>query len=337
MSTILCPKIISYLINSKHLRLKKSFRKSRYKCLTGRRVSKAGRADLHCRSPYCHIVQHIAHRFDAPKTNNGDRDRLGRLPNQSQSDRLDRRTREAAGLVPQLRFSRAKVHGHRRVGIGHGESIRPSLRSRPGYDSDVRDHGRKLHPKGSARRRFARSTYYLGHQRWVAPELHPSTLYVGAGDVQLVARQALSVFEVAYDLNVIFYVVAKHVCNHCGIAVPKQGQPVAHKGFHTNVLQADGIQHAGRRNAEPRRGGSFHGLAGQTLGNETADFFEIYEVGKFQAVTKRAASRNNGIPQTQRANLYAQIDFSISAHFGPRISRSHRNTLTIELWIFRYL
>jgi hypothetical protein len=39
-------------------------------------------------------------------------------------------------------------------------------------------------------------------------------------------------------------------------------------------------------------------------------------MGELNAVTKRAASSENGIPQAQGANLYAEIDSVCGTHFG---------------------
>jgi hypothetical protein len=39
-------------------------------------------------------------------------------------------------------------------------------------------------------------------------------------------------------------------------------------------------------------------------------------VGEFDAVTEGAACSENGIPQAQGANLYAEIDSVCGTHFG---------------------
>jgi len=55
---------------------------------------------------------------------------------------------------------------------------------------------------------------------------------------------------------------------------------------------------------------------GKAFDDEAAETVQINEMGELSAVTKCAAGSENGIPQAQGANLYAEIDSVCGTHFG---------------------
>jgi hypothetical protein len=52
-------------------------------------------------------------------------------------------------------------------------------------------------------------------------------------------------------------------------------------------------------------------------------------MGKFEAVTKGAAGRNNGISEAQSADVNAEIDKASGGHIARRITRSARHAARI--------
>jgi hypothetical protein len=81
-------------------------------------------------------------------------------------------------------------------------------------------------------------------------------------------------------------------------------------------LQAYRIQHAGGGFAEAGRRGTFDGFAGQTLDDEAAEAIQVNQVGELDTVAERSTGSENGIPQAQGANLYAEIDSVCGTHFS---------------------
>ena len=68
MSTIFRKKSVPYLIHSKRFSTTKCLLKPLDKSLTGPRVSKAGRPDLHRRGTYSQVFKHVFDRLDASQT-----------------------------------------------------------------------------------------------------------------------------------------------------------------------------------------------------------------------------------------------------------------------------
>jgi hypothetical protein len=81
-------------------------------------------------------------------------------------------------------------------------------------------------------------------------------------------------------------------------------------------LQADSIEHTRGGFTEPRWRRTFDGFPGQALYDEAAETVQINEMGELDAVAEGSAGGENGIPQAQGANLYAEIDSVRSTHFG---------------------
>jgi len=57
-------------------------------------------------------------------------------------------------------------------------------------------------------------------------------------------------------------------------------------------------------------------LPREAFGDEAAEAAQVNQVGKLESVTEGAASGENGIPQAQGANLYAEIDSVCGTHFA---------------------
>src|SRR5712692_5819063 len=100
MSTVFCEKYIPYLTQSKHFSSFQDLRKGLDKSLTGPRVSKAGRPNLYCCSPYGDVLKHVFDRLDASQAYNWCLDGLPRFPYQPQSDGFDGRAGQSARWAP---------------------------------------------------------------------------------------------------------------------------------------------------------------------------------------------------------------------------------------------
>src|SRR5271165_5338236 len=214
MSTIFGNKFVSYLIHSKQFSFEKGLLQTIDKSLTDLRVSKAGRSDLYCRSPYSQIFKHVLDRLDTAQPEDGDLDGFPSFPNQPKRNWLDRWTGEPPGLIPQTRLQGADVHGHGRVGIGDGEGVRASPFRRPGDKPNVCNERRELDPERALGRSLPGRLDDLGHKPGIAAELHPPLLHVGAGDVELISPDPLVIFEDLDDLDVVVQGVPEDIGDH---------------------------------------------------------------------------------------------------------------------------
>ena len=86
-----------------------------------------------------------------------------------------------------------------------------------------------------------------------AAELDPALLDVGAGDVQLDGGDAVGVRQDARDLDVLVERRAAHVDDDGRVAGPQFRQLLVDEPADADALQADGVQHAGRRLDDTRR------------------------------------------------------------------------------------
>ena len=76
-----------------------------------------------------------------------------------------------------------------------------------------------------------------------------------------------------------------------------------------DVLQADGVEHAGGGLDDARRGMTGHGLEGDALGDEGADAFERDDLFKFDAVAEGAAGGDDRVDQLDAGELHFHVGF----------------------------
>src|ERR1700730_17613475 len=104
----------------------------------------------------------------------------------------------------------------------------------------------------------------------VISELHSALFHIWAGDVELVARQALGILENADHFHVVLEAVAKDIGQDGRIVFSHEGQLLPDEGADTYVLEADSIEHSGGCLAEPGRGSSFHRFSGEAFDDDAA-------------------------------------------------------------------
>ena len=315
MSTVFCKKFVSYLIHSKHFSFTKDLHKTLDKLLTGPRVSKAGRPDLYCRGPHSEVIKHVFYRLDAAEPKDWCLDGLLRFPNKLQSDGFDSRSRQTPRLVPQPGLARPVVDRHGRVGVCDGQGVGPRFFHCSGDKSNVCNKGGKLDPEGSLGRGLPGGPNHLCCQGGVAPELHSAPLHVRTGDVQLIPRQPLGVFEGADHLYIVFEGVAEDVGDDGRIEFSQYREFFGDERPNPHVLESDGIEHPRGGLAQPGSGGTFDGFTGKALGDEASEPIQVNKMGEFEAVAERSAGPENRIPQAQRANFYAEVNGASGAHF----------------------
>ena len=89
----------------------------------------------------------------------------------------------------------------------------------------------------------------------------------------------------------------------CGAIRAQGGKLFGDERAHADILQADGVEHSGRRLAQARRRRARHGFEGQPFDDDAAEPVQIGEVGKLDAVAKGAAGGDNGIGKAHRADI----------------------------------
>jgi len=159
-------------------------------------------------------------------------------------------------------------------------------------------------------------TYHLGNAGGVAAELHAPFLDVGTGDVQFVAGQPLCIIQDPDYLDIVLEGVAEDIGYDRRIESSQYREFFGDERPDAYVLEPNGVEHPRGGLAEPGRRSAFNRFAGKAFGDEAAEAIEVYEVGEFEAVTKRSAGRENRIPKAQRADVYAEVDGDRGSHFA---------------------
>ena len=102
--------------------------------------------------------------------------------------------------------------------------------------------------------------------------------------------------------------MAEDVGDYCRVVPPELGQFLSNERPDSDVLKADGVNHAASRLAHPGRGRPGHGLDREALYDDPAQPIQIYEVRKLDAVPKRAAGGNNRIFEMKGADSDSEVN-----------------------------
>ncbi len=133
---------------------------------------------------------------------------------------------------------------------------------------------------------------------------------VGAGDVQLVGRDALGVVEPLNYGKVLAHRVAEDVDDDLAVGIAaERGQLAFQVVVNANVLQADGVKHSGCRLHNARRVMAGHWLQRDALGDEPADPLQGDDLLKLDAIAKGAAGGDDRVDQFQTSQRNSHIGF----------------------------
>src|SRR5262249_12051704 len=138
---------------------------------------------------------------------------------------------------------------------------------------DVGDVGRELHDHGKRRRGADRSGDARRGLR-VDAELHAPLRRVGAGDVQL-DRVHTGAVEAPRQRREVIIRLAEDVGDDRGVVTPQLRQLVADERLHTDVLQADRVEHAAGRLRDAAGGVPLARLPGQTLRDDPPEARDV--------------------------------------------------------------
>ena len=220
-------------------------------------------------------------------------------------------------------FGPARVHvdRHREERVDERDRVRAGLFGGSRERRDVGDVRRQLRDHRQ-RRHLAHRADDIVRAGQAAAEGDPALLDVRAGDVELDRGHALVVRQDPRDLAVLVDRRAADVHEHDRAAVAQLRQLLAHEPVHADALQADRVQHAGRRLDDPRRRVAFALGEEQALDRDAAERRQIDDVGCTRRRSRSSRSRRSADWQRQRADGNGKIH--VSARARPRRCASRR-------------
>ena len=157
-----------------------------------------------------------------------------------------------------------------------------------------------------------------------AAELDAAFLDVRARDVQLDGRDAFGVRQDPRHLGVLVERRAADVDDDRRAARAQLGQLFVDEAAHADALQADGVQHAGRRFDDARRRMAFALVEEQALDGDAAERRQVDEVGVLDAVAEAAARGDQRVLEGQRADANGEIHGTSSSVPDDLIGVEHR-------------
>ena len=161
--------------------------------------------------------------------------------------------------------------------------------------------------------------------RGVLAELDPARLHVRAARVQLersdppLAVEPLTHLGVALELGL-------EDARDDGHRRRQRRQLLAQERLDPDVLEADRVQHAGRRFRDPRRHVAGARLERERLGDDAAQLGEVDERRELGAVAAGAAREQHRVAQRNSRQLGREVDGGLAHEAAPQPSASDGNT-----------
>ena len=130
-------------------------------------------------------------------------------------------------------------------------------------------------------------------------------MHVGAADVDLKPADLLLFVKLFAGVCVILHRKTADVCHDRLVeALFQFGKLLADDLLHPGVLQTNCIDHARIALGNTRRGIAEAGILGCSLKGERAKTVDVIQLGKFVAVAKASAGRDDGVIQFNAAQIY---------------------------------
>ena len=144
----------------------------------------------------------------------------------------------------------------------------------------------------------------------IGAEGHSAGVNVGAGDVEFVGGDAFRIVETRDDLEIVADRVAENVDDDFALGVALHRREfLCEVVDDADILQADGVQHAGRGLDDARRGVAGHGFKRDTLGDEGAQAIESDDLFEFDAVAEGAAGGDDRVHQFNTGQRNSHVGF----------------------------
>ena len=137
---------------------------------------------------------------------------------------------------------------------------------------------------------------------------------IGAGDIEFVGGDAVGLVEALDDGDVVADRVAEDIDDDVAAGIAREGRKFfGDELFDADVLQADGVEHAGGGLNDARRGMTGHRLERDALGHEAADPFERNNLFKLDAVAEGAAGGDDRVGQFKTGQRHFHVGFHLAA------------------------
>ncbi len=286
-------------------------------------IEEIRRADLHGAGAGDEKFHHVVKR-----TNPADADhRHAHLPgdqiDQTQRQRLDRRTAQAPRDISQDRLALAPVDRHADKRIHQRHRIRPAV----GRRLRDRHNARHVRRQFGDQRQRANLAHFLNNpprHQGIGREIQAAR-NVGARQVQFQARQSRHGFpsplggeglgvrgnrrsaDLLRHLDELIHRLAGDVGNDRGRQRAQVRQMMFDEVIDPVIVQPDGVQHARGRLHRSRRRIANARQARNRLGNDAAQPGEIDRAGHLTCVAKCARRHEDGILQSQTAESDGEI------------------------------
>src|SRR3569833_730964 len=233
---------------------------------------------------------------DAAHTDDRDLRDARFLMHPAQCDWLDGGAGESAVTGADARQAGAGVDGEGDEGVDERDGVGATAFGRYGERLDRGDVRRELYDYRPPRLRLdARDK--IRERAFIDAEREATVFGVGAGDVQLIGREALGVIENANDFQVVFGRIAEDVRDDGGKEVAKCGELLFDKRAGSDVLESDRIDHAGARFPAAGRGVAGDRRAGKDLDHNAAEGVEIDLLLEFHTVAESARSGQHRVTE----------------------------------------
>jgi hypothetical protein len=273
----------------------------------GAGIGIAGSADLDGSSSREKELDSVLRGGDAAESNDGNGDGLRGFPDHADGDRFDSGAGEAAGDVPQARAPRFHIDDKREEGVDEGDGVGTGLLGGLGHGGNGGDIGRQLHNEGTLGAGFG-ARDQIEEQVHIGAEGDAAVAGVGAGGIEFVGGDAFRLVEAIDDGEIVVDFVAEDIDDDPAAWVSAQGRQLLREElFDADVLEPDGVDHAGGGFYEARGLVAGHGLARDAFSDKATDFPEVDDLLEFNAVTKGAAGGNDRVDQVEAAEANAHV------------------------------
>jgi hypothetical protein len=202
---------------------------------------------------------------------------------------------ESPAVTLAMRGLRVGVDGHGDESIDQRDGVGARFLRDAGHLCNAGHVGRKLDDQRPERDAFGASHHFLEGVR-IAAELQSAFGCVGAGNVQFVGGNAFAVVENLDGSFVVIAGIAEHVGQHNDILHPLEfGQLLSEKCRGSDVLQADGVEHARSGFPQARRRIANHWLPGKAFDDESTQLGEVNYILELDPIAKGPAGCNDGV------------------------------------------
>src|SRR5580698_575513 len=185
-------------------------------------------AHFRSRGPGQEVFRNVCWLLDSAKSNHWNLYRLASLIYQPDCYRSYGCARQPACRTTEAGLPAVYVDTQCGVGVGDHESVGSGLFGGLRSKSNGVNIGRELYPE-RALRSGSCGGYYRARECGVSTIFDPTSLHIGAGDVEFVGGEALGVFQGAEDLYVVGGAVAEDVGDDGGIEAAEFGEFFGHE------------------------------------------------------------------------------------------------------------